>query len=551
MVECGVLNVETKAMPLTVYGSMLYHPLEVVLVSIVAVVCLGGQVLHLGSRFRDMRLGGLIGLAPSTILNIPLDGTDANYRGLRTYLLPLVLFCAVHLLVAHLVRSLNSRQTVKALVDITIGLVGCVLIHTARGAMALLLVVLLGLVVDKVAHIPIPCLHGRVTGAQAIWTYLVIMLLSINSRWCPITWIVGWVPSTRAPTIGWAVGFRFWMLRLVSFFMDRHWSSELPQTQEDVLTYKARVKTPLQPEDYDYLSLCHYLLYPPLQLAGPIVTFNAFKSQTMTHQTGYNEMRLLKYATYLGVVVLGLDLYTHTMYTTALIEQPGNYAFWSLVAPGYIPIFVTLHLFFIWAKYAIMWGSMRLWALLDGVETIENQMRFYLNNHTYQMFWRGWHASFNAWLIRYIYIPLGGRNRKIPLFFLIFTFVGLWHDVSWTYLQWAWIVFCLVSLEAVTIQAARKVPCVADNLNRETHFFKYLLCIPGSLSMAWAAGSNFVTFGIGKSDWRSYEIPNWQTSDYLLLATFCAGWSAVCLLSFHYQRALEGEGNAATLRCHV
>ena len=537
-------------MPLTVYGSMLYYPLELIIISIIAVVCLGGQVLHLFSRFQDMRNSGLTGLAPSNILSIPLDGTDANYRGLRTYLLPLVLFCAVHLLVAHLVRSLNSRQTIKALVDITIGLVGCVLIHTARGAAALLLIVLLGLLVDKMAHIPLPCFSGKVTGASAIWAYLVVMLLSINSPWCPITWLVRWIPSTRAPTIGWAVGFRFWMLRLISFFMDRRCSGELPQPRQDVLSYKARVQTPLNPEEYDYLSLSHYLLYPPLQLAGPIVTFNAFKSQTMTHQTGYDQTRLMKYAAYLGAVVIGLDLYTHTIYTTALIEQPSNASFWSLIAPGYIPIFVVLHLFFIWAKYAIIWGSMRLWALLDGVETIENQMRFYMNNHTYQMFWRGWHASYNAWLIRYIYIPLGGRNRKIPLFFLIFTFVGLWHHVRWTYIQWAWIVFFLVSLEAVTIQALRNVPFVADNLNRETHFFKYLLCIPGSLSMAWAAGSNFFTFGIGDADWKSYEIPKWQTSDYLVLASFWAGWSAVCLLSFHYQRACEEKQNIA-LRCNV
>ena len=43
-----------------------------------------------------------------------------------------------------------------------------------------------------------------------------------------------------------------------------------------------------------------------------------------------------------------------------------------------------------------------------------------------QGFWKGWHASFNQWLVRYIYVPLGGSSMRLLSIWPIFTFVALW-----------------------------------------------------------------------------------------------------------------------------
>lgn len=43
-----------------------------------------------------------------------------------------------------------------------------------------------------------------------------------------------------------------------------------------------------------------------------------------------------------------------------------------------------------------------------------------------QGFWKGWHVSFNQWLVRYIYVPLGGSSLRLLNIWLIFTFVALW-----------------------------------------------------------------------------------------------------------------------------
>lgn len=46
-------------------------------------------------------------------------------------------------------------------------------------------------------------------------------------------------------------------------------------------------------------------------------------------------------------------------------------------------------------------------------------------------FWKGWHCSFNRWLVRYIYVPLGGSTpgRRWNVF-VVTVFVAYWHDVE-------------------------------------------------------------------------------------------------------------------------
>jgi len=62
------------------------------------------------------------------------------------------------------------------------------------------------------------------------------------------------------------------------------------------------------------------------------------------------------------------------------------------------------------------------------------------NNYSTFGFWRSWHRSFNLWIVRYIYVPLGGTKNVIYTSVFIFTFVALWHDLSFRLLAWGWLV---------------------------------------------------------------------------------------------------------------
>ena len=67
---------------------------------------------------------------------------------------------------------------------------------------------------------------------------------------------------------------------------------------------------------------------------------------------------------------------------------------------------------YLYLKFMVIWRIFRCWALLDGIETYDNMEHCIMSSQTFTEFWRNWHKSFNQFLIRYLYIPLGGNKYK-------------------------------------------------------------------------------------------------------------------------------------------
>lgn len=53
---------------------------------------------------------------------------------------------------------------------------------------------------------------------------------------------------------------------------------------------------------------------------------------------------------------------------------------------------------------------------------------------------------------RYIYVPLGGTKNVAITTALIFTFVALWHDLSFRLLAWGWLVSVFIFPELLAIR---------------------------------------------------------------------------------------------------
>jgi D-alanyl-lipoteichoic acid acyltransferase DltB (MBOAT superfamily) len=51
--------------------------------------------------------------------------------------------------------------------------------------------------------------------------------------------------------------------------------------------------------------------------------------------------------------------------------------------------------------------------------------------------WRRWHISLSSWLRDYVFIPLGGSRRPVPIvmrnLFITFVLCGLWHGAAWNF----------------------------------------------------------------------------------------------------------------------
>lgn len=99
-----------------------------------------------------------------------------------------------------------------------------------------------------------------------------------------------WLDDIEGVQARWHILFNFAMVRLISFNMDYYWACNSKKyvikgheetVNEPPLSDKDRISTPLKnlDVDYGYLNFLAYILYTPLLLCGPIITFNDFISQ--------------------------------------------------------------------------------------------------------------------------------------------------------------------------------------------------------------------------------------------------------------------------------
>ncbi len=65
--------------------------------------------------------------------------------------------------------------------------------------------------------------------------------------------------------------------------------------------------------------------------------------------------------------------------------------------------------------------------------------------------WKRWHLTFSSWIRDYIFISLGGnRVSELSIYrniFITFTFAGLWHGASYTFLIWGVLMGLFLSVE--------------------------------------------------------------------------------------------------------
>jgi D-alanyl-lipoteichoic acid acyltransferase DltB (MBOAT superfamily) len=84
-------------------------------------------------------------------------------------------------------------------------------------------------------------------------------------------------------------------------------------------------------------------------------------------------------------------------------------------------------LIFLWFKFLVIWRWARVWSYLCGIEVIDNMGRCVCNNYGFEGFWRMWHRGYNVWLVRYLFVPVGG-NKSFLSYVAVFAFVAFWHD---------------------------------------------------------------------------------------------------------------------------
>ncbi|CBQ73402.1 probable GUP1-Multimembrane-spanning protein essential for proton symport of glycerol [Sporisorium reilianum SRZ2] len=330
-----------------------------------------------------------------------------------------------------------------------------------------------------------------------------------------VHWNDGFEYSRISPALGflevfkgllprWQINFNITMLRLVSFAMDYHWAKceadaggqagramgEV-ERQGTEPTYQQRTRLTQHLEEYSLSAYLLYALYPPLFIAGPIMTFNDFASQ-LRRPCRISTRTVVRYAVRFVVSLLTMELILHFVYVNAIKDAKA----WVGATPLELSMIGFWNLIVVWLKLLIPWRFFRLWAMADGVEAPENMVRCMANNYSTLGFWRSWHRSYNLWIVRYIYVPLGGSRNQIPSTLLVFTFVALWHDLSLKLLAWGWLITFFIVPEVV----ARRV--VPYSVWGERWWFRHLAAVGGVGNVLMMMTGNLVGFAIGTDGMR-------------------------------------------------
>lgn len=386
-------------------------------------------------------------LSNGWILGRKVDNSDAQYRFFRDHFWLLVAIVPVHVIIKKYV--LRATNVSKFKFD---ALLGAVVLFGAHGVNSLRILAHIT-IMYSIAHL---FKKWKKFAVVLTWVYGVSTLfINDNFRAYPfgLVWsVLSPLDSMNRGIIErWDVFFNFSLLRMISYNLDFLTRYEL-STKGDVtpnskknddsnneeLLYndKARMNVILPIEDYSIVNYLAYMIYTPLFIAGPIITFNDYVFQSKRTLPSIKKDFIVWYAIRFAFSVFFMELILHFFYVVAISKAKA----WDNDTPFEISMIGLINLNIIWFKLMIPWRLFRLWALLDGIDTPENMIRCVDNNYSALAFWRAWHRSYNKWVVRYIYVPLGGSKNRIITSLAVFSFVAVWHDIELKLLLWGWMV---------------------------------------------------------------------------------------------------------------
>ena len=116
-------------------------------------------------------------------------------------------------------------------------------------------------------------------------------------------------------------------------------------------------------------------------------------------------------------------------------------------------------------------------------------------------FWRRWHMSLGTWFRDYVYIPLGGNRRGLPVqlrnIAIVWLLTGFWHGASWNFVLWGVFYGVLLVCEKLfLLQRLKRLPSFVG------HIYTMLVVLLGWVLFAFddlGQGLSFmkVLFGAG------------------------------------------------------
>lgn len=308
-------------------------------------------------------------------------------------------------------------------------------------------------------------------GLLASFKYNVFIYENIN-------WLLG--TTFKVPKYDLPIGISFYTFQTISYTIDVYWGNVAAQRS--------------------FLKFLMYVSLFPQLVAGPIVRYSTINEEVENRTSNPYDISqgMLRFCiglfkkVYIADVAGGL--------ATSYLD--GNLADLSTGEAWFGIMMFSLQIYFDFSGYSDMAIGM---GRMFGFHFLENFNYPYIAKSATD-FWRRWHISLGSFFRDYVYIPLGGNQKRAILnLFIVWFLTGLWHGASWNYVLWGLYFGLLIYIERIfLLDILKKIPAFFS------HIYLLFIAILGWALFYFEDGAELryflsILFGNAENFW-SYEL---------------------------------------------